>query len=244
MMLFRQIEIPTRSADHAGVPDGSARARLQPRRRGRERACLRPRAGDAGVAHGSDRRDESERRGRARPPPPLGTRAARRRTGRRRRSSCSSSRCSCTAVSAQQLANGPGYRTDHLLMMGFDPSSCATPTRSRSSSSQQVAERARAVPGVDDRHDDDVGADVERFDRRGDDRAGRVSVSCRKENAASLASSVDEHYFDAMGIALARGPRISRDRRRRERAARGHREPAVRAALLAEPGSGRQAVPP
>ena len=49
---------------------------------------------------------------------------------------------------SQQIADGPGYRTDHLVMMSFDP----TLVRYTDAQSQQffaqVAERARAVPGV------------------------------------------------------------------------------------------------
>src|SRR6185436_2862552 len=48
----------------------------------------------------------------------------------------------------RQLANGPGYRTDHLLMMSFD----STLVRFSQEQSQQffaqVADLARAVPGV------------------------------------------------------------------------------------------------
>ena len=48
----------------------------------------------------------------------------------------------------QQLANGPGYRTDHLLMMGFDTSLIRYSEAQSQQFFQQVAERARAVPGV------------------------------------------------------------------------------------------------
>src|SRR5262249_15752660 len=48
----------------------------------------------------------------------------------------------------QHLAGGPGYRIDHLLMMGFDP----TLVRYSDAQSRQffelVAERARGVAGV------------------------------------------------------------------------------------------------
>src|SRR4030095_659129 len=48
----------------------------------------------------------------------------------------------------RQLANGPGYRTDHLLMMGFDTSLIRYTDAQAQQFYQQVAERARAVSGV------------------------------------------------------------------------------------------------
>ena len=48
----------------------------------------------------------------------------------------------------QQLANGPGYRIDHLLMMGFDTSLIRYSDAQAQQFYQQVAERARAVSGV------------------------------------------------------------------------------------------------
>ena len=65
---------------------------------------------------------KAERQRRARPPAALGTRGARRRTGRRRRSSLLVVAMFMYRGFRQQLASGPGYRTDHLLMMSFDPS--------------------------------------------------------------------------------------------------------------------------
>jgi nitric oxide reductase subunit B len=48
----------------------------------------------------------------------------------------------------QQLANGPGYRTDHLLMMSFDTSLLHYTDAQSRQFFDQVAERARTVPGV------------------------------------------------------------------------------------------------
>ena len=108
MTLFRQIEMPTDLPDPAVVPAGSARAGLQPRRRRGERGAVRPRAGDPGDAHRSDRRDEGRRH---------------RGAGRRRRWGRAVLVGGQVAVSVvllvvamfmyrgfrEQLASGPGY---------------------------------------------------------------------------------------------------------------------------------------
>src|SRR5204862_8239025 len=47
-----------------------------------------------------------------------------------------------------QLASGPGYRTDHLLMMSFDTSLVRYTEAQSRQFFEQVAERSRAVPGV------------------------------------------------------------------------------------------------
>jgi putative ABC transport system permease protein len=47
-----------------------------------------------------------------------------------------------------QLASGPGYRTDHLLMMTFDPTLVRYSNTQSQQFFQQVAERVRQVPGV------------------------------------------------------------------------------------------------
>ena len=62
-----------------------------------------------------------------------------------------------------------------------------------------------------------------------------------KENLTLFSARVDEHYFGTMQIPDRARPRISRGRLHR-RASRGGRERAVRAALLAESGSDREAV--
>src|SRR5439155_829077 len=48
----------------------------------------------------------------------------------------------------QQLADGPGYRTDHLMMMGFDTSLIRYTDAQSRQFFQDVAERARALPAV------------------------------------------------------------------------------------------------
>ena len=105
----------------------------------------------------------------------------------------------------QQLASGPGYRTDHLLMMSFDPSLIRYTGAQAQQFFERVAERARAVPGVDavtmtssiPMSNDSVGAETlvpEGF-----------QFPAGKDNATVLAAKVDEHYFGTMGLTILRG---------------------------------------
>jgi predicted permease len=110
----------------------------------------------------------------------------------------------------QQLANGPGYRIDHLLMMGFDTSLIRYSDAQAQQFYQQVAERARAVSGV-------TAVTMTTSIPMLNDSIGTVTISPEgfqfppgKENAATLASRVDEFYFDAMGIPLTAGRNFTR----------------------------------
>ena len=105
----------------------------------------------------------------------------------------------------QQVASGPGYRTDHLLMMSFDPSLVRYTEAQSQQFFEQVAERARAVPGVKTvtmttsvpMSNDSIGSEAivpEGF-----------QFPAGKDNANVLASRVDEHYFDTMGLTILRG---------------------------------------
>jgi predicted permease len=104
-----------------------------------------------------------------------------------------------------QLASGPGYRTDHLLMMTFDPTLVRYSDTQSQQFFQQVAERARQVPGVTrvtmttsiPMLNDTIGASMiapEGYQFP----SGRQSVSV-------LSSMVDEHYFETMEIAILKG---------------------------------------
>jgi predicted permease len=105
----------------------------------------------------------------------------------------------------QQLANGPGYRTDHLLMMSFDPSLVRYTEAQSQQFFEQVAERARAVPGV-------KAVAMTTSIPMSNDSIGTETVvpegfqfPAGKESATVLASRVDEHYVDAMGLRILRG---------------------------------------
>ena len=110
----------------------------------------------------------------------------------------------------QQLANGPGYRIDHLLMMGFDSSLIRYSDAQAQQFHQDVAERARAVAGV-------TAVTMTTSIPMLNDSIGTVTVAPEgfqfppgKENARTLASRVDEFYFDALGIPLAAGRNFTR----------------------------------
>ena len=105
----------------------------------------------------------------------------------------------------RQLASGPGYRTDHLLMMSFDTSLVRYTQEQSEAFFKEVADRARAVPGVTNvtlttsvpMLNESIGAETiapEGF-----------QFPPGKDNATVLASHVDEHYFDALGLRILRG---------------------------------------
>src|SRR5262245_4079526 len=104
-----------------------------------------------------------------------------------------------------QLAAGPGYRTDHLLMMRFDTTLIRyTDVQSRLFF-EQVAERARAVAGV-------KSVTLSTAVPMLNDSNDAVTVVPEgfqfppgRDRATVMASSVDEHYFDTMGIAILEG---------------------------------------
>jgi predicted permease len=105
----------------------------------------------------------------------------------------------------EQLASGPGYRTDHLLMMSFD-TTLLRYTRAQSQQFfEQVAERARGVPGV-------KSVTLSTAVPMANDSLGTETIVPEgfqfppgRDNATVLASSVDEHYFDTMAISILQG---------------------------------------
>jgi predicted permease len=105
----------------------------------------------------------------------------------------------------QQLANGPGYRTDHLMMMSFDPALVRYSPAQTQQFFTQVAERARAVPGV-------ASVTMTTMVPMSNDSIGFETVvpegfqfPAGRENTRVLASRIDEHYFDTMGLTLLQG---------------------------------------
>ena len=96
-------------------------------------------------------------------------------------------------------------------------------------------------PRRHERHDDHVHSDVERLDRLDDDCTGRLSVPSRQGQRHDSLVESRRILFRHDGHPAAPGPQLQH-RRRRRRAARRHRQPATRQALLAESGSARQAL--
>jgi putative ABC transport system permease protein len=110
----------------------------------------------------------------------------------------------------QQLTGGPGYRTDHLIMMGFDTSLIRYSEPQSRAFFEQVAERARAVSGV-------TAVIMTTSVPMLNDSIGDVTIVPEgvrlppgKEDVNTLASRVDEFYFDVMGIPLVEGRNFTR----------------------------------
>jgi predicted permease len=105
----------------------------------------------------------------------------------------------------QQLASGPGYRTDHLLMMSFDPTLLHYTEAQSHQFFEQIAERARGVPGVKtvsmatSAPMSNESIESETVVPEG------FQFPAGKDNATVLASRVDEYYFDTMRLTILQG---------------------------------------
>jgi macrolide transport system ATP-binding/permease protein len=104
-----------------------------------------------------------------------------------------------------ELASGPGYRTDHLLLMTFDPTLVRYSDTQSQQFFHQVAERAREVPGV-------TRVTMTTSIPMLNDTIGASTIAPEgyqfppgKESVSVLSSMVDEHYFDTLGIAILKG---------------------------------------
>jgi predicted permease len=105
----------------------------------------------------------------------------------------------------EQLRGGPGYRTDHLLMMSFDPSLLRYSDDESRRFFLQLAEQARSVPGVKSV------ALASSVPMASDGiSAARVipeghQLPVGQENLTLFSARVDEQYFGTMGIPIVRG---------------------------------------
>ena len=104
-----------------------------------------------------------------------------------------------------QLAAGPGYRTDHLLMMRFDTTLIRYTEGQSQQFFEQVAERARAVPGV-------KSVTLSTAVPMLNDSNDAVTIvpegfqfAPGRDNATVMAASVDEYYFDTMALTILEG---------------------------------------
>ncbi len=103
-----------------------------------------------------------------------------------------------------ELGQGAGFRTDHLLMMSFDPGLVHYSESQAQQFFQQAVERARSTAGVKsaaltysvplDNQQDGVVILPEGF-----------QFPAGKENVNIFANTVDENYFDTAGIRILRG---------------------------------------
>jgi macrolide transport system ATP-binding/permease protein len=105
----------------------------------------------------------------------------------------------------QHLGKGPSYRTDHLLMMTFDPSLVRYTEPQAQQFFEQVAERARSVPGVKSvALASSVPMANEGFSPLTLVPEG-FQFPAGKESATILGSMVDEYYFDTMALSILKG---------------------------------------
>ena len=104
----------------------------------------------------------------------------------------------------QLLGNGPGFRTDHVLMMSFNPGLVRYDEAHAQRFYQQVAERARSTPGVKS-----VALAFSVPFAPDQDGVSIVPEGYRfppgKETIDVGANTVDEHFFDTMAIPIIRG---------------------------------------
>ncbi len=104
-----------------------------------------------------------------------------------------------------QLAGGPGYRTDHLLLMSVDTGLVRYTDEQSAQFFKEVADRARELSGV-------VSVAMATSVPMANDGVGFETIVPEgfrfppgKDNATVLASRVDEHYFRTMELTLLRG---------------------------------------
>jgi putative ABC transport system permease protein len=106
---------------------------------------------------------------------------------------------------ARMLANGPGYRTDHLLLMSVDTSLIRYTDAQSAQFFKEAADRAREVPGV-------VNVALSTALPMANDSIGAETVvpegysfPADKDNVTVFATHIDEHYVATMGLTLLRG---------------------------------------
>jgi len=104
----------------------------------------------------------------------------------------------------QQLGKGPGFRTDHLLMMSLAPSQLGYSESQSQRLFERVAAQAGLVPGVQS-------AALTRYMPM-DGLPPSVTMipegfqfPAGKESATPASSVVNEHYFDTIGLPILKG---------------------------------------
>lgn len=110
---------------------------------------------------------------------------------------------------ARELSFGPGYRTDHLLLMNVDTSLVHYTDAQSEQFFKGFADGAREIPGV-------VDASLTTAVPMLNDSLGSEAVIPEgytfppgKDSATVLVSYIDERYFDVMNIPLLRGRNFS-----------------------------------
>ena len=195
-----------RAAGQGAVPDGRAHARGQPRAVGPERALLRPRTGAAEHAHEPGEGPQGDRR--------RGVRRGRKRLWGRNALVVAQIAMSMMLLAASflmvrgfqhSIGEGPGYATDHLLMVRFDPRLVQYDAAKTQRFYELLAERVRQAPGV-------VSAGFTQNPPRGlgdFDRVAFVPEAFQmprdRRSLTSTMDTVDEGYFETMGVPILRG---------------------------------------
>ncbi len=105
----------------------------------------------------------------------------------------------------RQLGAGPGFRTDRLLMMSFDPTLLRYSTQQSQQFFEQVADRARTIPGV-------TSASLTSSVPMSSEGPGIVNILPEgfqfppgKDGVTVLEASIDESYFDTWGLTILKG---------------------------------------
>jgi putative ABC transport system permease protein len=103
------------------------------------------------------------------------------------------------------LGAGPGFRTDHVLMMSFDPSLLRYNEAQTQQFFRQVVERARSVAGVKSA----ALASAAPMDNEDLDSMSVLpegyQIPKDQQNTALFGSIVDENFFDTMDVRIMRG---------------------------------------
>jgi putative ABC transport system permease protein len=102
------------------------------------------------------------------------------------------------------IAGGPGFRTDHLMMMSFDPSLVLTDKPRAQRFYKRLLDGASATPGVKSAT---LVSSVpfSPNQRQEDIRPEGYQLPKNKESVSVLASWTDSRFFETMGIPILRG---------------------------------------
>jgi predicted permease len=105
---------------------------------------------------------------------------------------------------SRELRAGPGFRTDHLLKMSFDPTLVKLTEAQAQQFFKQVVDRAALTPGV-------KSAALSSTMPMMPPQEGKTIVPegyqfpKGKDSVSLISDTVDEHYFDTMGVGIVRG---------------------------------------
>ncbi len=104
----------------------------------------------------------------------------------------------------ETMGGGPGYRTDHLVMMSFDPGLVRYKPEQTEQFYKRLIEDAKSIPGV-------KSASMTRVIPMSPSQSTQSVVPegyqfpVGKEAVNLFSNTVDEHYFETIGIPLMRG---------------------------------------